>query len=273
MFQSLSRSEERLLRGLHRRKERAATGLFLAEGIRVVEDLLDSPLEIRLAVAAPALEENERGRNLLERLRQRTTVRQVEDRALTTLAGTQTPQGVLVAAYAPDHELAKMELPRAATILILDGVQDPGNFGTLVRTADALGVAGVVVLPGTVDPWNAKSVRATAGAAFRIPIVETGLTDLVGWLRDQGFTLYGAAADGTDVSRIEPAARAALMVGNEGGGLSAAARDAMDQALAVPIEPHAESLNVAVAAGILLFVLTRGRSARPGTTARDASTP
>lgn len=258
MFHSLSRSEDRLLRSLHRRKERDATGLFLAEGIRVVEDLLDSPLEFRLAVVDPTLEEHERGRKLLERLRQRTTVRLVDDRVLTTLTGTQTPQGVLVAARTPHHSLAELELPGTATILILDGVQDPGNFGTLVRTADALGVAGVVALPGTVDPWNAKSVRATAGAAFRIPIVEVGLTELAGWLRDQGFTLYGAAAEGHDVRRIEPAARAALMVGNEGAGLSAAARDAMDSALAVPIEPHAESLNVAVAAGILLFVLTRG---------------
>lgn len=259
MFQSLSRSEERLLRGLHRRKERAASGLFLAEGIRVVEDLLDSQLELRFAVVSPTLEATERGRELLERLRDTTSVRQVEDRALAALAGTQTPQGVLVAARAPRHDLAEMELPGSATILILDGVQDPGNFGTLVRTADAFGVAGVVVLPGTVDPWNAKSVRAAAGAVFRIPIVETGMAELAGWLREEGFTLYGADATGEDLTRVELAPRAALIVGNEGAGLSNAALEIMDTALAVPIEPHAESLNVAVAGGILLFVLTRGR--------------
>lgn len=259
MFQPLSRTEERLLRGLHRRKERIASGLFLAEGIRVVEELLDSKLELRLAVVAPALQATERGRRLLDRLRDATPVRQVDDRSLGALAGTQTPQGVLVVAHAPRHELTGMELPDTATILILDGVQDPGNFGTLVRTADAFGVAGVAVLPGTVDPWNAKSVRAAAGASFRIPIVETGAAELGGWLRAEGFSIYGADAGGEDVTRVELAPRAALVVGNEGAGLSAAAREIVDTTVAVPIEPHVESLNVAVAGGILLFILTRRR--------------
>lgn len=259
MFQSLSRSEEKLLRGLHRRKERAATGLFLAEGVRVVEDLLDSGVDLRLAVVSPNLEESERGRRLLERLAERTAVRRLGDRELTALAGTQTPQGVLVATRTPSHELGDLELRRAAVILILDGVQDPGNFGTLVRTADAFGAAGVVVLPGTVDPWNAKSVRAAAGAAFRVPIVETRFDDLLAWLRGEGFTIYGADADGEDLTEAELAPRAALIVGNEGAGLSSEARESIDAALAVPIEPHAESLNVAVAGGILLFFLSRGR--------------
>jgi TrmH family RNA methyltransferase len=257
MFQLLSRSEERLIRALHRRKEREAEGLFLAEGVRVVEELLASGLEIRLAVVSPALDASERGRHLLAELGQRTAVRQVDDRTLTALAGTQTPQGLLAVARTPRTRLAELEIPAAATILILDGVQDPGNFGTLVRTADALGAAALITLPGTVDPWNAKSVRATAGAAFRIPIVEGEVDTLLGWLREQGFTIYGAAAGGVDASQAEFANRAALIVGNEGAGLSPAARNAADALLAVPIEPHAESLNVAVAAGILLFLLTR----------------
>jgi TrmH family RNA methyltransferase len=257
MFQPLSRSEERLVRALHRRKERAAEDLFLAEGIRVVEELLASPLEIRLAIASPALEAGERGRALLAALRHRTSVRRTDDRALASLAGTQTPQGVLVVAEAPRLQLAELELPAAATILILDGVQDPGNFGTLIRTADALGVAAVITLPGTVDPWNTKSVRATAGAAFRLPIVESDLGPLIDWLRERRFTIYGAAADGSDARQAEFAERSALILGNEGAGLGTAARDAADLLLAVPIEPHAESLNVAVAAGILLFLMAR----------------
>ncbi len=259
MFQSLSRTEERLIRGLHRRKEREAENLFLAEGVRVVEELLDSGLELRLAATSPTLAAGERGRTLLAALRHRTTVRQVDDRTLSALAGTQTPQGVLVVAQVPRPTLAELELPAAATILVLDGVQDPGNFGTLVRTADALGAAAVIALPGTVDPWNAKSVRATAGAAFRIPIVVTEIGPLLDWLGEQGCTIYGAAAEGLDASQTPLAERAALIVGNEGAGINPAAREAVDTLLAVPIERHAESLNVAVAAGILLFLLTRRR--------------
>jgi TrmH family RNA methyltransferase len=259
MFQILSRSEERLIRSLHRRKEREAQKLFLAEGVRVVEELLASDLEIRLAVASPAFEVGERGRALLAALQDRTTVRRIDERALAALAGTMTPQGILAVAHIPYTGLEGLRLPAAATILVLDGVQDPGNFGTLARTADALGASALIALPGTVDPWNDKSVRAAAGAAFRLPIVETEFDSLHTWLREQGFSIYGAAAEGGDASKVPIAKRAALFVGNEGAGLSAAARGIADQLLAVPIEPHAESLNVAVATGILLFLLARGR--------------
>lgn len=260
MFQPLSRTEERLIRALHRRKEREAEELFLAEGVRVVEELVASPLGVELAVVSPALERGDRGRELIEALRRRTTVRRVEDRVLTALAGTRTPQGVLAVARTPRHELAGLRLTGPATILALDGVQDPGNFGTLVRTADALGAAAVIALPGTVDPWNAKAVRAAAGAAFRTPIVETSLDELSVWLRAEGFTIYGAAAEAEDAGGAPLAARAALVVGNEGAGLSPAALRIVDRLLAVPIEAHAESLNVAVATGILLFLMRRERA-------------
>jgi TrmH family RNA methyltransferase len=257
MFQPLSRSEERLIRGLHRRKERAATGLFLAEGVRVVEDLLASDLELRLAVVSPTLEMSERGRALLQTLQQRTALRRTDDRTLAALVGTQTPQGLVAIVRVPRYELDELEIPAVAPLLILDGIQDPGNFGTLTRTADALGAAAVVTLPGTVDPWNAKSIRAAAGAAFRVPIVEAELEPLVDWLRRRDYTLYGADAAGDAADLLPLAERAALFLGNEGAGLNAATRDAMDRLLAVPIERHAESLNVAVAAGILLFLLSR----------------
>lgn len=257
MFQALSRSEEKLIRGLHRRKLREESGLFLAEGIRVVEELVASEIPIRLAVVSPSLEETDRGRSLLAQLRAGTTVRGISDRDLENLAGTQTPQGVLVVAEAPRRELADLELRGAATVLILDGVQDPGNLGTLVRTADAFGVAFVAALPGTVDPWNPKSVRAAAGALFRVPVVQTPLPTLMEWMHSNGFTVYGAEAGGTAVDEIELAARAALIVGNEGVGLGPDARQATDTFLAVPIEGHAESLNVAIAAGILLYLMTR----------------
>jgi TrmH family RNA methyltransferase len=259
MFHPLTRSEERLIRALHRRKQREAEGLFLAEGVRLCEELLASALPIRFAVVAPSLKESERGSELLASLEARTTVRRVDERALEALAATQSPQGVLAVASAPQHSLETLALTPAATLLVLDGVQDPGNFGTLVRSADALGAAGVVALPGTVDPWNPKAVRAAAGASFRIPVFESSLEALRDWMHQNGFTVYGADAAGVPVDRAELAHRAALIVGNEGAGLAPDTLAATDALLAVPIEPHAESLNVAVAAGILLFLLTRRR--------------
>jgi TrmH family RNA methyltransferase len=259
MSSPLSRAEEKRILALHRRKAREEEGLFLAEGVRVVEELVASGLPIRLAVVSPALETTERGRALAEALATRAPVRRVDERVLESLAGTQTPQGVLVVAETPRHELESIEIRGGATVLVLDAVQDPGNLGTLVRTADALGVAFVAAQPGTVDPWNPKSVRAAAGALFRTPVVRPDWPTLVEWMHRNGFTVYGAEAGGEDVDAARLASRAALVVGNEGAGLGPEAKAAVDSLLAVPIEPHAESLNVAVAAGILLYLLTRRR--------------
>lgn len=254
----LSRSDEKRIRGLHRRKGREREGLFLAEGIRVVEDLLESDVATRLAVVSPAVEADERGRALVRALEARMPLHRVEGPELDALAATESPQGVLVVAEIPRRELAALEITGAATVLVLDAVQDPGNLGTLIRTAVAFGVAAVAVLPGTVDPWNPKGVRAAAGASFRVPIVEVEPDALLGWLRERGFTLYGAAADGTAIGRVRRASRAALAVGNEGAGLGPTMREAADTLVAVPVSPRVESLNVAVAAGILMYLLTRG---------------
>jgi TrmH family RNA methyltransferase len=258
----LSRSEQKLLHGLKRRKIRSERGLFIAEGVRLVEALLDARIDPRLIVASPTLEDTERGRRLAARLADLPTLRRVGDSVLRELAATESPQGVLAVAAIPRHDLAGIRVEGAATALVLDGVQDPGNFGTLVRTADAFGVLFVAALPGTVDPWNAKSVRAAAGAAFRIPIVQPGWDDLIEWLHRHGFVLYGADAGGRRVDDIAMPERVALAVGNEGAGLGPEARTAAEALVAVPIRPEAESLNVAVAAAVLLYVMTRrGRSA------------
>jgi TrmH family RNA methyltransferase len=138
---------------------------------------------------------------------------------------------------------------------MLDAVQDPGNFGTLVRSAEALGAAGVIALPGTVDPWNPKAVRAAVGSTFRLPVVGSSWETAAEWLRREGFGILGADAGGGPV----PASvrRAALVVGNEGAGLSAAVRAGMDGLVGIPLRGRAESLNVAAAAAILLYELTR----------------
>ncbi|HEX7117879.1 MAG TPA: RNA methyltransferase [Longimicrobiales bacterium] len=254
-----SRAESKLIRGLHRRKVRDAEGLFLAEGVRGVEDLVASGIPLRLAVVSPSAEEGDRGRALVRALGERTTVRRVADGEIAALAGTESPQGVLAVAEIPRWSLDAVQPGATATVLVLDGVQDPGNFGTLVRTADAFGVDLVAALPGTVDPWNPKAVRSAAGASFRIPVVQPSIDRLLAWLRGHGFGIYGAEAGGTDIGAVRIESRAALVVGNEGAGLSAAVRGAADALVAIPIAGHAESLNVAVAAGILLYLLTRRR--------------
>lgn len=254
----LSRREERLLRSLSLRKHREAEGLFLAEGVRAVEDLAASALPVRLAAVSSSLGDTERGDRLLQALEAKgVPLRLADDRELRELAGTEHPQGVLAAAAIPRHGLAAMPVDaEPAVILVLDAVQDPGNFGTLVRTAEALGAAGVVALPGTVDPWNPKSVRAAMGSSFRLPIVAAEWGELALWLAERGIASV-AAVVGAAPLRAPLPGRVALVLGNEGAGVGEETLANATLRAGVPIRGRAESLNVGAAGAILLYELLR----------------
>lgn len=254
----LSRREERLLRSLALRKHRESEGLFLAEGVRAVEELAASPLAIRLAAASSSLWDNPRGAVLAQTLEaQGVALRETDERMLRALAGTEHPQGIVAAAETPAHGLDALAVDAdPCVLLVLDAVQDPGNFGTLVRTAEALGAAGVVTLPGTVDPWNPKSVRAAMGSSFRLPIVPAEWGELAPWLGGRGIAPV-AAVVGAGPLPVPPPRRVALVLGNEGAGVGE--QTLADAALraGIPIRGRAESLNVAAAGAILLYELLR----------------
>jgi TrmH family RNA methyltransferase len=255
---ALSRREERLLRSLAHRKHREAEGLFVAEGVRAVEDLLASPLPVRLAAASSSLGDDPRGAALLQVVDQQgVALREVDDRTLRGLAGTEQPQGVLAIAEIPRRTLD--DLARGgdpSIILALDAVQDPGNFGTLVRTAEALGAVGVVALPGTVDAWNAKSVRAAMGSSFRLPIVAAGWDAAGPWLAEHGFATI-AAVVGAEPLPSPPPRRAVLVLGNEGAGVGEETLARASLRAGIPLRGRAESLNVGAAGAILLHELLR----------------
>jgi TrmH family RNA methyltransferase len=253
----VSRSESKQIRALGNRKDREAEGLFLVEGVRVVEELLDAGLTVRLSVISPSLRETDRGQRLAARLRDAGPVREVDVAELNELADTHTNQGVLVMAEMRRSTADAIPSEGPSTLLLLDGVQDPGNLGTLVRSAAAFGCRAVAYLPGTVDPWNPKAVRAAAGALFRIPVVQAQPEVFMDELADHGFMVLGADATGRPVDRLALSERTVLVVGNEGGGLSGFTRSRIDSLVAVPMAETVESLNVAVAAGILLYLVTR----------------
>jgi TrmH family RNA methyltransferase len=154
----------------------------------------------------------------------------------------------------PDRKLDTLPLERASRLLVLDGIQDPGNVGTLLRTAAAFGVDATLAMPGTVDLWNSKVVRSAMGALFHRPALSCTWDALDEFLRARSLPLWGADAGGAPVDGLRaPAAPGlALAVGNEGAGLSAETRSRAARLVSIPIAPDVESLNVAVAAGILL---------------------
>lgn len=254
---ALSRAEEKLLVGLRRRKLRERDGLFLGEGVRIAEEALRSGIVLDVVAIAPSLEDTPRGVELAARLAEHSECRRVDEGTLARIAATESPQGIVLAGRIPDPNVAAQLDPRAR-VLVLDAVQDPGNFGTLVRSADAFDVAAVIALSGTVDAWNPKAVRAAAGASFRVPIMTMSAQDAVVWLRERGFTILAADAAGAPLEAGLQEGRVALVVGNEGAGVGPAMRDGADAVVAIHTPGRAESLNVAVATGILLHELTKG---------------
>lgn len=246
-----SRAEARRWRSLKRRKGRAEHGLFVAEGHRLLEDLLSSSVRIRQVLHTAAGSGQPEVRRVLERAEERgIDLEEVDAGELAELADTVTPQGILAVAEIPEWSWDDVD---GGDLLVLDAVQDPGNAGTILRTAEALGVAGTVSLKGTVDVWNPKVVRASAGALFRLPVLHGTWPDVGERLRAAGLRLWASDAGGEPVGRGDDVpSGVALVLGNEGAGVREAIMEAADRRVAVRLRGGAESLNVAVAAAILM---------------------
>jgi TrmH family RNA methyltransferase len=249
-------------RDLQRRHARERQKLFVAEGVRVVDELLRSPLVIRGALSALTGAADGRAMALVNTLRERgIPVQEVSAAEFGSAADTDTPQGLLAVAEIPQHTLSSLSIDARSRLVILDAVQDPGNVGTIIRTADALGAVATVALPGTVDLWNAKVVRSSMGAHFHHPAFASTWGELTTFLADREIALWGADMAGEPLDTVVRdrggiPSPLALVVGNEGGGLSAEARKRAGKLVALPIAA-VESLNVAVATGIILYELRR----------------
>jgi TrmH family RNA methyltransferase len=253
------------LRDLQRRKARGRRGLAPVEGIRLVEEALAAGLRFRGAVAAPALARTARGAELRAELERRAIpVEDVSERTFGQLADTDAPQGIIAVIEPRKWAADDLRLGPGRGVLVIDGVQDPGNVGTLIRTAHALGAPGTIVLRGTADLHSPKTLRAAMGATFRHPVVALDDPAFITWARRAGVTLWATAADGVALDEALRHERGgaergpiAVIVGNEGAGIRPALNAVAAQRVAIPLAPGAESLNVAVAAGILLYEMLR----------------
>jgi RNA methyltransferase, TrmH family len=227
-----------------------------------VEEALAAGLEFKGALVSPELARTTRGQTLTAELASHAvTVEEVGSRVFSELAGTDTPQGILAVIQPRTWALTDIT---GGPLLVVDGVQDPGNVGTLVRTAHALGAAASLLLRGSADPMNPKALRAAMGATFKHPVVQLDDGPFIAWAREHGVTLWAAAADGVPLERAIASGPArkeeliAVIVGNEGAGIRPQLNAIAAQRVAIPLARGAESLNVAVAAGILLYEVARG---------------
>jgi len=255
---ALSQRRERLIRRLCASKTRLRESAVLVEGVRAVSEALDAGVAVDFLVTSPRLQTTKAGARLGERIAGHDVV-EVEDDELARLSDTERPQGAVLVCAEPQAGLDRVT--GGGRYLVLDHVQDPGNAGTLVRAAVAFGLAAVICLDGTVDPWGPKTVRSSAGMIFRIPIVRAGTDEAVARLAVEGVPIFVADPEGADVGDHRGASSFALVVGNEGVGVRAELVERADLLLGVGMPGPAESLNVAMAGSILLHVLTRGGNA------------
>ena len=245
-----------LARDLRRRRARERQQLFVAEGVRAVEELLRSSISLRGILVAPQLAGALRGAELLDSARRSgAELVEVDEREFASAAETDSPQGILAIGEIPNTTLSDLRLPDRARLVVLDAVQDPGNVGTILRTAAALDATAVLAMPGTVDLWNAKVVRSAMGALFHRPALMCTWAELDTFRRPYAVALWGADAAGTPLDQMTAPARLGILVGNEGAGLTPEGLARIEHRVSLPISSTVESLNVAVATGILLYQL------------------
>jgi TrmH family RNA methyltransferase len=252
-----------VIRKLGSRRGREETGCFTAEGVRLVEEVLESRWAVDFLAYTAAAAGSPRTAALLDRARARGLQPVVlDERRMKSLSGTVTPQGVLAVVRRPARDWTELLDRSLSLVVILDGLQDPGNVGTVIRAADAAACDGVVCLPGTSDPFGPKAVRSSMGSVLHLPVY-TGVPaqDLSAGLVAQGVRLLVADPGGESVPAGEDLrGPVALVLGSEARGPGASWQGLGVTRVRIPMPGRAESLNVALAAGVILYETVRQRS-------------
>ena len=254
MITSSQNPKLKLVRALlGRAKERRAAGAFVVEGVRLVEEAQAGDWRFRFALYDASL--NERGSSLVEQLLSRgIEVEEVSEHQMKSLSDTYTPQGILAVL-----EFNRLPVPNSPNFLLIpDQIRDPGNLGTLFRTAAAAGVQAVLVPPETTDAFAPKVVRSGMGAHFRLPIQPMRWEKIRRETKD--LQIYLADMDGKSCWESDLRQPLALIVGSEAEGASDQAREVATQKISIPMSGDIESLNAGVAGSVLMFEVVRQRS-------------
>jgi TrmH family RNA methyltransferase len=240
--------------------ELTADGYCAIEGLRIVEEAIRSGLKFRAVFfRASAVNKAER---ILPQIAAYVETLLLPDKLFASAVSSETPQGIAALVrckpFALDEVLAKAP---AGPLLAVAGIQDPGNLGTILRSAEAFGAGGVILGEGTVSPFNPKVIRASAGSVFRLPIAQANLEEVIEQLRERGVRLLATSSHkGTPLTEAKLSGPLAIFIGSEGAGLPRELTAQMDEFVAIPHSPQVESLNAGVAASIVLYEVARQRS-------------
>ncbi|WP_174239941.1 RNA methyltransferase [Acidobacterium sp. S8] len=256
IVQSRQNARVKDLRAALKKSEKTASGLIAVEGLHLMEEALRSGLRVETVFIRSGSLELLGGLGLAED----AEILELPADVFASAVTTESPQGIAALVAAPAFSLEDVLRGAAPLVLVAAGLQNPGNLGTIVRSAEAFGASGVVALPGTVSVWNAKALRASSGSAFRLPVVSADVSELFGMLRSRGVRSLATVVDrGVAAQEVDLIGPVALFIGNEGAGLSAQLVAACDARVTIPCPGPVESLNAAIAASVLLYEASRQR--------------
>lgn len=241
-----------------RKKEKA----FLIEGVKMVEEALRDRLGVRQVIATPSLTQHH-GRGIIKLAEKSGTgILWISERLMDQTAESKTPQPVMAVVEMQEHSEDALLARDNKLIVICHRLQDPGNLGTIIRTAEAVGASGVAVTPNTVDPYNAKSVRASMGSILRVPVVKVHSEHaFIKACKEQRFQTVAMELNGRETHfELDLTAPTAVMLGQESAGLTAEELADFDHRIRIPMAETIDSLNVAVSAAVVLYEAMRQRT-------------
>lgn len=259
-----SRDNSLLRRARAVRDGRSNESIFV-EGLRLCEEALASGLAIEAVIYSDDIARKERAAQLIERLAKTSKkLASVNERLLASISYTKTAQGIVLLATRPagDETSFESKQPVSPFLVVMHGVSNPVNVGAILRTAEAAGVTGVLTTAKTSDPFSPKALRGAMGSAFRLPIwMGVEYSNAIAWGAKHGIRTVGTSAHAPKLfNEVDWRAPSALFVGPESTGLSAAEIAAMDESVRIPMQGSVESLNVAVATGVLLYEAARQKA-------------
>ena len=244
------------LKSLLKKKNRMREKKYMVEGYRIIKQAMETGEKLHMAVFCESFEKNEFCEAVLNELEsQGTRLYKLSQKLFDEISDTQNSQGIIAVAHMKSIGMKEQIEKGTRFILILDRIQDPGNMGTIIRTADAAGVEAIVLLKGCVDIYNPKVLRSTMGSVFTMPILSVEDPDsAIGILKAEGFAVASSILE-TDsyYDEISYPQKIALVIGNEANGIDQSIIERSDIKVKIPIYGKVESLNAAIAAGILMY--------------------
>ncbi len=251
---------------LRDRRERERTGLTIVDGAREILRALDAGVEVESAFLTEELIRAPDATEVADRLRHRPTTIEASPAVLAKVAFGERSDGIVAIVRPPDRTLAELVLPEDPLIVVVEGVEKPGNLGAVLRSADGAGVDAVIAADPLTDPFNPNAIRASLGTIFTVPVVSATSVATLDWLARNAIRPVTAIVDATaDYTSVDLTGPLAIVLGSEAEGLTPAWHDPRVQAISIPMAGIADSLNVSIAAAVLLYEAVRQRRAMPET--------